>query len=100
MKKLSSSSEHSGASTGLSVASGSALGRIAEKGSGARLSGKLYREWVRKVRRHDKLEKALTEIRTHLFQHHGIDANGVEEACYQIACKALDEPNVGDLPRA
>lgn len=37
----------------------SVIGRIAEKGSGARLSGKLYREWHAKVKRHDLLEKAL-----------------------------------------
>lgn len=38
------------------------LGRIASKGSGAYLSGRLYREWRAKVKRHDKLEKALKRI--------------------------------------
>jgi hypothetical protein len=73
--------------------SGSAVGRIASKGSGARLNAKQYADWLRKVRRHDKLEEALTQIRTRLFQHHGIDASGVEERCFEIACKALSEPN-------
>lgn len=40
----------------------SSLGRIAREGSGARLSGKLYSEWNRKVRRHDKMEALLRKI--------------------------------------
>jgi hypothetical protein len=35
---------------------------IGKPGSGAYLPGKLYREWVAKVRRHDQLEAALERI--------------------------------------
>jgi len=35
---------------------------IAKPGSGARLSGKLYREWHRKVKRHDALEALCSEM--------------------------------------
>ena len=35
------------------------------------------------------LEEALKQIHVRLGQHYGIDANGVEVECYEIADKAL-----------
>jgi predicted alpha/beta hydrolase len=41
---------------------GNNFDNIAKPGSGARLSSKLYREWHRKVKRHDELEALVAEM--------------------------------------
>ena len=43
-----------------------------------------------------RLRRALEQIHTRLGQHYGIDANGVEVECYEIANAALSPNGRGE----
>ena len=65
------------------VSTGSAIER---KMQIIRLREKQLADWKAHA---DRMEDALTKIHTILGQHYGLDANGVEVECYEIANAAL-----------
>ena len=73
----------------------SSFSNLARPGSGARLNKKQYAEWLRRYRRHDKLEAALKRIANCEAEAPGLASEFYGHA-KAIAIEALKEPNAED----
>lgn len=86
LEHMKTSTNKDGATNRVGSTGGSAVER---KMQIIRLREKQLADWKAHA---DRMEDALTRIHTILGQHYGIDANGVEVECYEIANAALS-PN-------